>query len=104
MPLIKQEPLSDTPEILIEDSNDVDHDNEVEVIETKVETKHGRQTAKRGEPYRAGKGPVRKIQESPVKACSVRLNQEECNNNSKKKSSKIANKSENNGKKMVKAM
>ena len=99
MPLIKQEPLSDTPEILIEDSNDIDHDNEVEVIEMKVETKHGRQTAKHGKPYRAGEGPVRKIQESPVKACSVRLNQEECDNNSKKKSSKIANKSENNGKK-----
>ena len=83
MPLIKQEPLSDAPEII--------SDEDCQVLEKEQEEKKttGRQTAKRGRPYR-GQPPVRKI-ESPVKPCTVKLNQMECDDNCKKN---IAKKSE----------
>ena len=83
VPLIDKEPLSDAPEII--------SDEDCQVLEKEQEEKktRGKQTAKCGRPYRA-QPPVRKI-ESPVKPCTVQLNQAECDNNCKKK---IAKKSE----------
>ena len=72
VPLVKQEPLSDTPEIIIKDEENDDH----HVLQQEEKKKLGRQTAKRGRPYGA-QAPVRKI-ESPVEPCSVQLNQAEC--------------------------